>query len=649
MTPPPPKALMDAIMEQLATLQKVAGNARPKHPVMVDASMDLTRRDPFGAIATDNLEGLQRLTAHFDKIMGEQQGAINARQAERAKRKMLLDAGVEIPKERKVSEIYKEFKPRFDKLAEMKGQEIQRPGSTLNQPLPAMVAGLGLQGWEGASQQEPPAPQSLLSQVIDMINAPSRKVGEVVTPIMQAAGEAQKEAWKKFLKNPTAEGSVDIAGDLAMPMAGSLKFVPKFMREENVINFAKAKEELGELLRDRLVRGGRHPLEGQKQRIDFRHSTNRLFKDPVIEPSVAGGGAGDQWQGQGFYITEEPKVSEFYRGITAREIPPQFQLEDGSGAINLRKLDNFISDMDNDSFSKHFHWLDGLRRKLREGTNPKFSDAPLGMQTMPDYITKKLAEIEALGAHPPKGQSPFEYRNKRAALVRELRSNIDHYNRMSRDWQNNQQYGGMIKGVPRQTAEATYSGNFYANPDELFDLQLPLDQQPASQRVMGALNQFSYGAAGEPLGDYLAAAQRGVGDPRLAYDINESLVRHGKDVNSGVTQGPILPPTFGPSTILSMTSEQAMAEPGQFISQRLNPWKVMEALRDKGIVGNKYLTRFAAEGLAPPSHNYVVTDPARVRLNDVWSILGMLGGGAAAAQTIKGKKDDPKGSKPPRS
>lgn len=493
------------------------------------------------------------------------------------------------------------------------------------------------------SPPEPPPPQNILIQAIQELGRKSQKGAKA----FQDAGTAQKEAWKKFLANPTAENSFDIVGDMALPLAGSikavprgsLKFVPKFMREENVVDFAKAKEELGEFLRDRLIKGGRHPLEGQKQRIDFRHSTNRLFKDPVVEPSVASGGAGDQWQGQGFYITEEPKVADFYRSITGREIPPQFQFASGGGAINLNRLDNFISDLNDKAFSKHFSWLNELRRKLKEGTNPKFDEAPLGMKTIPEYITKRMKEIDALGDHPPKGESPFEYRNKRAALVRELRANLDYYNTMARDWQNNQRYGGMLKEVPSQRAAATYSGNFYANPDELFDLQLPLDQQPSSQRLLGALNEFNYGILRQPLGDYLAAAQQGTGNPQAVYDINESLVRHGKDVNPSVTQGPELPPFKWMKLPTNVQNALLDVEPNQRVSQTLDPWKVMEALRDKGIVGNKYLTRYAAEGLVPPSHNYVVTDPSRVRLNDVWAAFLAAGLPSLLSQQ---KKDDPK-------
>lgn len=297
---PPPKDLMEEIMKQLATLRKVAGTARPNHPVMVDASMDLTKRDPFGSIAVNDLMGLNRLTQHYDNIMSEQSAAINARQAQRQKRHMLENLGASVEKEPKVSEIYAQFKPRFDKLAEMKSQEITKPGSTKNLPLPAMIAGLGLQGWEGTTPQEPPPPESILSQIINAINAPSRKVGESAAKMMREMGTAQKDAWKKFLSNPTAENSVDIAGDLIVPMALSTKasqfadtFTDNLYSRLNSSIMSGPVKATGKRWLDHFMKGtnkGEVDFSGLKQMLEQapdrvftkEEITNQYFKNPLL-------------------------------------------------------------------------------------------------------------------------------------------------------------------------------------------------------------------------------------------------------------------------------------------------------------------------------------------------------------------------------
>lgn len=297
---PPPKNLMDEVMKQLATLQKVAGVARPNHPVMVDASMDLMKRDPFGSIAMNDPTGLNRLTDHYNTIMSEQAAAIDARQAARAKRRMLQDLGVEVEKEPKISEIYAQFRPRLDKLAELKSQELKKAGSTKNLPLPAMIAGLGLQGWEGTTPQGPPPPESLLGKLFEAINAPSRRVGETVAGATKEAGTAQREAWKKFLANPTAENSVDIAGDLIAPMAGSLR-----------------------------------PIEA------WHGSPVRGIEKFLRE--FIGSGEGNAAYGVGHYSAENPNVAKWYREMLSKAQGLSRFVQDGKDLSRIDMIEKYFT------------------------------------------------------------------------------------------------------------------------------------------------------------------------------------------------------------------------------------------------------------------------------------------------------------------
>jgi len=236
---PPPKNLMDEIMKQLRRMDEVS-KVVGKRPSIIDASMDLTKTESIRP--SRDMTGFKRLLGHQDKIMQDADHFINPISPE----------------------------PRLDALNKMMLKELDKPGSTKNLPLPAMIAGLGLQGWEGTTPQEPPPPESILSQIINAINTPSRKVGESVTKMMKEAGTAQKDAWKKFLSNPTAENSVDIAGDLIAPMGLSTKLIEAWHGS---------------------------PVRG----------TEKFLKEFI------GSGEGNAAYGVGHYSAENPSVADWYR------------------------------------------------------------------------------------------------------------------------------------------------------------------------------------------------------------------------------------------------------------------------------------------------------------------------------------------------
>jgi len=84
----------------------------------------------------------------------------------------------------------------------------------------------------------PPPPDNILAKIIAaMIFTSSQNVGNAAARVMRSAGDAQKESWKKFLSNPNAANSVDIAGDLVMPMAGSLKAFNSVARNPRSADF----------------------------------------------------------------------------------------------------------------------------------------------------------------------------------------------------------------------------------------------------------------------------------------------------------------------------------------------------------------------------------------------------------------------------
>ena len=173
---------------------------------------------------------------------------------------------------------------------------------------------------------------------------------------------------------------------------------------------------------------------------------------------------------------------------------------------------------------------------------------------------------------------------------------------------------------------ASYSGFFYANPDELYNLNLPLREQPSGQRIIGALNELPVGQRvldydpNMRVGDYLQAQQRNhLDSPNLASSSVNEMILSGQNPNNA----------WG-----SYRPEITSA----------SPWEVMQALRGQGIVGNQYLDRYSLERLFRgetgfnPTNNYVVTEPSRLRFASVFGSAPLLPLSSVMSQMQKDKE-----------
>ena len=425
--------------------------------------------------------------------------------------------------------------------------------------------------------------------------------------LMPSSGPARPgptmEAWKKRipaiedtrelgLPQPreamTSEELENMIMDVASPMgvAGSVRKVGEgiasnlgreiFERSRLIgrpIDFLKEKTALGRLLRAEAEK----PLPPAMQNrpiIEGEHSTSSLFRVPEISKKTAGTGAGDFWQGPGFYkstsVGPNSSVSSSYRESTA--FVPQFVRMPSGNTIDIDAVG-------------------------RQGKKLRFDDP------RPEAITSLLETAQTHYNTPPQ-----EALN---ALARYREDVVDVYNDMRKstgaqkaedreafrafmhrvgDARRLFDASGNFRSrelVPQDLREATYATQFAANPDELFDLQRFASDQPASERILAALRGMSNPVRpSESLADAAARMQR-AGMP--AFEINERLVgnkyKDAADMFSGLDR-------FG----------------------------LMNELNARGIVGNQYLTKFAAENPnLPRTYNYVVQDPSRVRLTDVWA------------------------------
>lgn len=339
------------------------------------------------------------------------------------------------------------------------------------------------------------------------------------------------------------------------------------------IDFLKEKTALGKRLRAE-AETPLPPAMRNKEIIEGEHSSGKLFDRPRVDQEVAGTGAGDFWQGPGFYKSTSTgpsgSVSSAYRESTA--FVPMF-VEMPSGTI-----------LDRDAVSRLSRRLakedprNQTLTSLLEKSDLYFDDADeLAKQIRQTRVrlTRKYKDMTRAGGS-DKAAAREAYRDE-VALLGDLQKRVD------------------ISGTPRverfvpqDLRQATYAAQFAANPDELFDLQRAITDQPSSERLMAALNEFNHPyIPNQSLADVTGRMSREAG--MTPFDINERLVGNKYQGASDAFAG-------------------------------LDRFQLMNRLREKGIVGNKYLTKYSAENPnLLQTHNYVAQDPSRVRLTDVWA------------------------------
>lgn len=428
----------------------------------------------------------------------------------------------------------------------------------------------------------------------------------------------------------------------------------------NPANTTQAFEETKRNLQELIRADARtpHPLEGKVRKFDLQHSTSAFFSQPELRRVERSTGMGDQWQGQGaLYATESPAVTAFYRDQTGSKVPqltvdlPHLRVKFDVGALKARLLqqrDDYrksLFDIEDPVEAKQVqakiaelqstinmvnkstgNEMDpftsrNLLNKMLPTLRAQYVDNLAKAEKLRETITPEMRqEFETLinarrVAMEQGGYFPF---TERARELSDLIQSATHAQQTAREtlqlYNNVQRMATEGRRISRGTVplQNTYEIDFFANPDELYNLGRPIDQQKAAQRLVAGLNEFTVPsgapAGGTPLGDHLAWMQsrypRVMGRDKI-YDLNEVILG-----NNPHNQFTALRPTLTDA----------------------DQWQVMEALRSKGIVGNRYLTRFAAENPTTPQHsNFVITEPSRAKFVDLWSILPFAAAGAATA------------------
>jgi hypothetical protein len=392
-------------------------------------------------------------------------------------------------------------------------------------------------------------------------------------------------------------------------------------------------------LREQLLNSFRttsHPLERSTPTRKIFHSSRGIFEAPTLDPARQGAGIGDFWQGTGAaYVAESPSVRDYYREHLSKNsqeliLPSGKRIKDPSAKLdevitNLNvKLDNARENLYNNYTVENMKAVESLRQQVQSGINRRIAWADPVSLWQPRIKEKSILEEKQ------------DYADLLAALRKSPKSKeikLLLKESLQRLAQDQKVMSSNIRTKSENPFATSYSGYFYANPDELFNLNIPIAQQPSAERIIAGLNQLPVGSgdlgmvsAGERVGDAIVRQQRNnLIEPNLSStNSNEMIVSGQRDGGWSDYR-----PEFTSAT----------------------PWQTMEALKDKGIVGNQYLDRRSLESiisdqnLANPTYNYVVTDPSRLRFTDLFGAADPFGSLSSTMQAIQNAKQEKKNGK----
>lgn len=512
--------------------------------------------------------------------------------------------------------------------------------------LPGMARSIGQSFLDAYKQRAVDLQDLAMQNRIAGGNIPLSDMGGQTDPRL---AQAQRDLALDVLSAGAFGGASQMGGALLSSAPGVGKYtsvrslvdaVPKWLR----LPYESEKAALNEQLQRQFIRGGRSPFEGIAQRRDVFHSSPGLFPQAELNPSRQGQGIGDYWQGTGAaYVSELPQVRDYYRRmITNNTMEKDFGFELPSGRI--------IADPKLALQRKKTGLKNQLEALLFEESRgrgtPETEETKARLMRAMDAIDQRFLYSDILNA-----PSIYPWRATPADLKDAQRSITRNINKLENPTYNAKERKEIRAELKRQLEDyarlknlfdpnairrtefpyvASYSGTFHANPDELFNLNIPIDQQPSGSRIIAALNELptatsdrNFVLPGEGLGDAIVRQQRDfIPTPSLSStSVNEMLVSGQRDAGwSGYR------PEFTSAT----------------------PWEIMEALKDKGIVGNQYLTRRDFEnllaGVSPKnlSYNYVVTNPERLRFASVFGAADPFGSLSTAMQTLRNEKEKKK-------
>ena len=480
----------------------------------------------------------------------------------------------------------------------------------------------------------------------------------------------------EFLKNSAIDATnpIGFVAGSVKKLPSAMSHLAKYFKasgNSEYDNFMTRKAEI----RDYLHSKPKHPLDGNTQPRQIYHGTKALFEEP--DPNIGKfTGAGDQWQGHGLYLAGARPVAEYYKGLTGKDIDlnrfmgRNFNVDEFDktldrviGRLNSKVIptykNNFASFLPEDE--KMVDALNSMGRRIHNDPFSSVSSSFESLTATKDWVKNAFKDLEkqkkrlgkvhervsnfrselikqgideelldksskeidkyinnTMNYADPRVVLLQLYKDSKTSFLEErdllkyIKGDIDEYTKILSLHQSPFSHKNKT-GKLHEKVSNLYSGKFFANPDELFNLDLPFDAQPSSERIKGALSQFSQNPRISPMlparNTYENFANMMKQKSGEDYFRNSSLMRYGDVGFSDVT-----------------------------------PEHLAYALKDKGIVGNSYLNRNAREAGVPPRSaldtqtNFVANDPSRVDFRDIAALMAMIGGSSAINAKKKKEK-----------
>lgn len=477
-------------------------------------------------------------------------------------------------------------------------------------------------------------------------------VGELLMAL-QAGNKVTEGDYKGLRNDALGMGAGMVAGTLgqkAVKGIGSLADNPRLAALFNKVT--RDPEILKSQIKDFFRNSPAHPLEGSGiGEIPVQHGSPRLWQEPDALANLSKG-AGDQWQGvgeAGYWAGNKPNeispVAEHYKTSGASLKPADIALGKSSADKNL--LDGFLYRLIHNSglgnitgraaklkdkvyLSQFDKTLDNAdqraamvvaqRRKGHYSTDidyglaelePKLKEAGISLKDLFSLRDNRNVFGPYVTADHP---DLWDKVRKAGIKLPELEYLFGQMSskKMTRNDMNF--HANFIRSKPgfkavRETLPSIYQGKFFANPDELYQMDKSIDSQPAKEKIEAALRTLG----GKPWNR-----------STTAYGDNEELLRYG-----GFN-------TYNP----------------QYLKNE-NPLTVAQIMKAAGVKGNTYLNEGSRQSdpfsldvvKNPEAYNYVINDNKRLKLTDLLAAMFGTGLGAKVISKQDPAKKDPNKNK----
>jgi hypothetical protein len=555
------------------------------------------------------------------------------------------------------------------------------------------------------------ADQSIFRQVplsdYEQVQAPRQAQRDLALDVLSAGLGSGMRVGADILSSAPAVGKSVVKNTALNTLRNSPIFKASFegqlprLAPDSWKQFGNTVEEARANLSSVLGQIPRNPeIAFASEQIPVGHSSPYFYTQPEISRRTASTGEGAALKGPGLYVGESPAVyDEHYRNTLARpegiatmlggQLPidkysikdrynqvlrdPQFGgIYDNADAETKRKL-AMLSDFSYrvpsssniesstsyaesqrnaaERFYKNAELYQKFGDEAKKLLGPNAKDNWVESQTkfMQDYYRRNPSILD-------------EQFNKLKATAEDdvirygkyVKSERANYKRALGDF--NKAQSQLVKNFKIQQPEkviATYEGLLGVNPGELLQQDLPFFGLGGKdlERAMQAFGNFKT-AKGESLADIymknMEAASKNV--PKMSpMTLEQWQGDANKDLRNRLRQASTDIQNINVNAIKGYTPSY------EYSSLANDPFAIVDALKDQGIVGTKYADAVSRRNFLanitnpePTTFNYTVFDPRRIQFNRAYGAADPFGSLSSTMQAIQNAKQEKKNGKDSR-